>query len=239
MRKGYVTAGFDVQIATAANPDGSVGGDWTILQSYTGQPQNGASPSQYGFALSPNQVAYGIRVVATDTSNPGTSGFMRIPEIWAFNAGYNDLALTATSVAGTGWVNTAGLRDETGQNQSYGPKGNAVTWTWATAQHLGGFLLIGDPAGSDYPTDYTVDAWNGSSWVNVETVTGNTQFTDYYAFNAPVVTDRLRLTITGDTYTGDSLARLGGMFIFEAVPEPSTVLLLGVGGLLLWRKRRS
>jgi len=116
-----------------------------------------------------------------------------------------------------------------------------VQLTWAdpvligevTVDHIG----AGNSAYAALNTaDYLVQTWDGSDWITNASVIGNTANTTVSIFDA-VTTTQLRLYVTKAAQMdgGDyDMARI--LEIGAAVPEPMTVALLGLGGLLVRRR---
>jgi hypothetical protein len=50
--------------------------------------------------------------------------------------------------------------------------------------------------------DYTVEAWNGTAWNVVATITGNIKGATTHNFATPVIAQRLRVSITASTFDG-------------------------------------
>ena len=55
-----------------------------------------------------------------------------------------------------------------------------------------GFASVSDGV----PVDFTVQTWNGSSWVTQATVSGNTQLYRWIPFSAPVTTSQVQVVVT-------------------------------------------
>lgn len=62
-------------------------------------------------------------------------------------------------------------------------------------------------------TDFTVEYWNGSSWINIATVTGNNKVWRQFTF-APLTTTKIRVRITGAV----NAARIAELEAWGSVP---------------------
>ena len=133
---------------------------------------------------------------------------------------------------------------------SFPPAGNPLTWTvtltLGSVYHLTGFHLWNENEleANRSSSNYTVSvSTDGSSYTPI--TASPTPFLasppsssyqgDEYSFTSPVSASFVRFAITsnyGAQYVGLSEIR------FEAIPEPSTILLFGLGGLLVWRRAR-
>jgi len=66
--------------------------------------------------------------------------------------------------------------------------------TWDTPQSLCGLRVLFENA---YATDYHVQAWNGTYWLNQTVVTGNSELERLHDFPEIVKTNKLRICVTG------------------------------------------
>lgn len=66
--------------------------------------------------------------------------------------------------------------------------------TWNTTQSLRGIRIAFENA---YATDYAIQTWNGTSWINQTTVTGNNELERVHDFAEIVETNKLRIYVTG------------------------------------------
>ena len=113
--------------------------------------------------------------------------------------------------------------------------GDGFTLAWGDVTRFGKFGFVTDPFFEDAGADFILEAsLNGTTWNTVYTGTsqlGGVNTLDLGAVDAQF----LRFT-----YTSTSIAdnHISDVFAFEAVPEPSTFMLLGLGGLLVWRRLR-
>ncbi len=71
----------------------------------------------------------------------------------------------------------------------------------AVSLHGVGFASISDGV----PTDFTVQAWDGSQWVTEATVSGNSSLGRWIPFASPVTTTQVRVVVTG---TQDGFTRI-------------------------------
>lgn len=65
--------------------------------------------------------------------------------------------------------------------------------TWDTTQRLRGLRVIFENA---YATDYAIQTWNGTCWINQVTVAGNKELERMHDFEKVVETNKLRIYIT-------------------------------------------
>lgn len=65
--------------------------------------------------------------------------------------------------------------------------------TWKEPQNLSAVQLFFEEA---FATDYTIQAWNGTCWINQTTVVGNAESEKIHVFAKPVETSRLRVYVT-------------------------------------------
>lgn len=87
-----------------------------------------------------------------------------------------------------------GVTDTFWNDATPGRYPDVLTITAPQAVSLPGVTLRSNADG--VPRDFTVDTWDGSAWVTQATVTGNGDLQRRVAFDAPVRTDRVRLTVT-------------------------------------------
>lgn len=76
---------------------------------------------------------------------------------------------------------------------------DTLTVTTTAPVTLPGITLLSNPDG--FPTDFTVETWDGAAWNTAATVTGNNQVRRAVPFAAPVTTTRMRITVTADQDT--------------------------------------
>lgn len=76
---------------------------------------------------------------------------------------------------------------------------DVLTITTPAPLTLPGITLLSNPDG--FPTDFTVETWDGSAWKTAATVAGNTQVRRAVPFAAPVSTTQVRITVTADQDT--------------------------------------
>lgn len=79
-----------------------------------------------------------------------------------------------------------------------------VTAPSPVALHGVGFASMSDGV----PTDFTVQAWDGSQWVTGATVSGNTAVSRWIPFATAVTTDRVRVVVTAAQNTFSRIAEL-------------------------------
>lgn len=66
--------------------------------------------------------------------------------------------------------------------------------TWNTTQRPRGVRVVFENA---YATDYAVQTWNGTCWIDQAIVAGNTELTRVHEFSELVETSKLRILVTG------------------------------------------
>jgi hypothetical protein len=128
---------------------------------------------------------------------------------------------------------------------------DTLTATYGSSQTIGsiglGLTLSDDFGGRVYPTQITLSYTGGSETIFLD---GNDLSYGRYQLAAPVTTTFLTITFP-DGSSGTGWANTGGnqdygitefqafeTFDFQTIPEPSTVLLLVVGGAIAYRKLR-
>jgi hypothetical protein len=246
---GFAQRGYEIQVAKVGvtNPNGANAADWEPVPSGTFAAQTTA---QAYTAVAPDLNRTGVRVLITDNAN--SDGRFRLRELWAFS-NYNNLAPSATKSA-PGWTGgtTTLLSDErtiSGQlfTSNYTTNPN-VSFTWADTQLIGGVLIHGGTgAASEHLIDYVLQQRDvTNTWVDIMTITGNTQKSRYHLFSEAIETDGFRIVVNSADAGDGAFARIGEVFIFgvEALPpapEPNSGVLMGMGliGLLLRRRQRN
>lgn len=242
----YAQRGYEIQVAKVgvSNPNGANAADWETLPGGSFAAQ---STTQAYAALAPDDLnRTGVRMVITDNSN--VDGRLRLRELWAFS-NYNNIASEAT-ISAPGWTggSISNLRDEQSANgQLYTSNVGAnpnVTFTWSDSHLISGVLIHG---GSGAPNEHLInyvlqqrDITN--SWVDIMTITGNTQKSQFFQFSEAIATDGFRIVVNSAD-NGDGYARIGEVFIFSVdqlfAPEPSSGLLMGAGMICLMLRRRN
>jgi hypothetical protein len=76
---------------------------------------------------------------------------------------------------------------------------DTLTITLPAAATLPGLTLISNSDG--VPVDFTVDTWQNGAWRSTASVTGNSAVQRAVPFDAPVSTDKVRITVTADQET--------------------------------------
>lgn len=103
-----------------------------------------------------------------------------------------------------------------------------ITFTGASVTALGGIFASTGDLGNVIPQLVTVTLSDGT--------TVSLMGSDFCGFTsaAPITS----LTIEGSQYPHDNWPALGHFYVGAAIPEPASLLLLGLGGLLLapWRR---
>jgi len=66
--------------------------------------------------------------------------------------------------------------------------------SWETTQKLRGLRVVFENA---YATDYAIQTWNGTCWINQVTVTDNNELERMHDFEKVVETNKLRIYVTG------------------------------------------
>jgi hypothetical protein len=245
---GYAQRGYEIQVAKVGvtNPNGANAADWETVP---GGTFAGQSTSQAYAAVAPAVDRTGVRILVTDNAN--VDGRLRLRELWAFS-NYNNIAPSAT-VSAPGWTGgtTANLSDEATINgQLYTSNYTAnpnVTFTWNDPQLVGGVLIHG---GSGAPNERLIDYVLQqrditNNWVNLMTITGNTQKSQFFQFSEAIETDGFRIVVNSADAGNGAFARIGEVFIFGVdelfAPEPNSGVLMGMGlvGLLVRRRKRN
>jgi F5/8 type C domain/PEP-CTERM motif len=125
-----------------------------------------------------------------------------------------------------------------------------VTLTLGSTNTLSGFHLWNEnedtlPADRRGSSNYTVSvSTDGSLFTPITAsptpflqASGLSSYQgDDYSFTSPVSASYVRFTIASDY--GSIYGGLSEIRFIEAIPEPSTFMLLGLGGLLVWRRAR-
>jgi len=242
----FAQRGYEIQVAKVgvANPNGANAADWETIPSGTFAAQ---TITQAYTATAPDLNRTGVRILVTDNGN--VDGRFRLRELWAFS-NYKNLAPTATKSA-PGWAGgtLAMLSDErtiSGQlfTSNYTANPN-VEFTWGSDQLISGVLIHGGTGAlGERLINYELqqrDATN--TWVNLLTVTGNTQKSRFHAFSEAIETDGFRIIVNSADAGDGAFARIGEVFIFGVdqlppAPEPSSGLLLGLGACGWMMRRR-
>jgi hypothetical protein len=246
---GFAQRGYEIQVAKVGvtNPNGANAADWEPVPSGTFAAQ---TTTQAYTAVAPDLNRTGVRVVITDNAN--VDGRFRLRELWAFS-NYTNLAPSATKSA-PGWTGgtTAFLSDEQAANgqlftSNYTANPN-VTFTWSDSQLISGVLIHGGSgAASEHLINYILQQRdNTNTWVNLMTITGNTQKSQFHQFSEAIQTDGFRIVVNSADAGDGAFARIGEVFIFGVeqlppAPEPNSGLLMGMGlvGLMLRRRKRN
>jgi hypothetical protein len=66
--------------------------------------------------------------------------------------------------------------------------------TWNTTQRLRGVRVSFENA---YATDYAIQTWNGTCWINQTCVAANSELNRFHEFSTVVETDKVRIYVTG------------------------------------------
>lgn len=74
---------------------------------------------------------------------------------------------------------------------TYSPAVDILTVNWWADEHLG------------YPVDFDIDYWNGSSWVNIVTVTGHAEAQYSLTLDSTINTTKLKLNVTQMSHAKD------------------------------------
>ena len=189
---------------------------------------------QFKTLLSANMaLAFGLNAAAAVTTNIAPLGT-------AANDGYNGVWGDPTDYVNDGvwaWDNNNGFHGD--------GDGTTRIWiTWDDTYSVSEVELYHCSAGAQFvAAGYTIetlnpggDANNDADWTVQVTVTDNTDVNPSYAFSA-VETQGVRLFVTD---RGDSSPLRFEELLVEGtlVPEPSSLALLGLGGLLIAKRRR-
>lgn len=83
---------------------------------------------------------------------------------------------------------------------------DVLTITAPQATTLRGVGFVSHPDG--VPTDFTVQTWNGSDWIEQARVTGNAAVTRWIPFAEPVSTTTVRLVVTADQTVNGEFTRV-------------------------------
>lgn len=116
------------------------------------------------------------------------------------------------------------------ENGSFG-----VAWLayeFSTPRVITNYTISNPNTGPAMPRDWTIEAWNGSSWVVLHTVTGNTNTSTYSAsFANSTAYNRYRINITSTVTVGFSYTSIGEFKMY--VPNDSLVASVAGGGFVL------
>jgi hypothetical protein len=66
--------------------------------------------------------------------------------------------------------------------------------TWNTSQTLRSVRIVFENA---YATNYVIQTWNGTCWIDQITIAGNSELVKVHEFDKPVETNKLRIYVTG------------------------------------------
>ncbi|MCU1686398.1 MAG: alpha-L-rhamnosidase [Amycolatopsis sp.] len=84
------------------------------------------------------------------------------------------------------------------------------------------------------PQDFTVDAWDGSQWQQVGSVTGNTAIQRSVPFAAPVMATQVRITVTKNQATGKgNYTRVSEVYPGLVVDDPAPSVTLDFGQVVV------
>jgi hypothetical protein len=237
----YVPNVFHVQVAAAGvlNPDVNNDAHWETIQSY--DYTSGGHVSDYALDVSVTD-RKGVRIFSTNKSNI-TDGQARIWELMAWEK-YQNLAPSATITA-PGWSPASAMNDEFIKPQAFNGSSastSPVTLTWDDDVLVGGIAIHGGSGASvealiDYKIQYRPDD-GVDTWVDLISVTGNSQKFPYHVLPYPIWTNDLRVVVLDADYAGQNDARITEIFVFAPIPEPAAIGLLGAAGLLAMRRRR-
>jgi alpha-L-rhamnosidase-like protein/F5/8 type C domain-containing protein len=96
---------------------------------------------------------------------------------------------------------------------------DVLTISTATAVSLPGITLLSSSDG--VPQDFTVQAWDGSSWHTVASVSANTQVQRAVSFASTVTTSQIRITVTADQQTSKGeFSRISEVWPGVVAPDP-------------------
>lgn len=119
---------------------------------------------------------------------------------------------------------------------AWGSEPYTFTITRATSDAFRMTILVADGNGADMLWDTSVDAGAaGSATITGATTNGDGNST-YHVYDIDAGSDPITVLVTRSAGSG-SPGNVTG-FAFDAIPEPSAVMLLGLGGLAFLRRRR-
>jgi hypothetical protein len=154
-----------------------------------------------------------------------------------YGAPFSSLAAVIDGdTSGNNWGNGGGWEDATYdeypdwvQVTFAGMKSIDFVEVWTLRNNYGG-------GGSNESTlygvvDFTIQGWNGSSWVTLGTVTGNTDNRPWRRFE-PFTTDRILIHVTRAAYFKSRIVEIGAWGFASTAPALSNVALASAGATI-------